>query len=188
MLSVPSGCIFGPDPFMDCMIWMSFITYFKSFFCGNALPARHRGAWHAGSHQLGIRRSPSAGCWPGAFSRRVSRSSSRDGRAAGQAQGLPPAQQVSYPYRTPIIRMVHVADHEQCTSALPANRCQHAERCQQGPTLQLRGLQEGESQACPSMTCRVSLFSVPATPGRTEGSFRGRRDSDQPESSASSLT
>ena len=188
MLSVPSGCILGPGPFMDFMIWMSFISHFKSFLCGTALLPCHRGAWHAGSHQLGIRRSPSAGCWPGAFSRRVSRSNSRDGRAAGQAQGLPPAQQVSYPYKTSVVRMVHVADHEQCASALPANRCKHAERFQQGPTLQLRGLQEGETQACPSMTRRVSSFCVPATPGRTEGSFRGRRDSDQPESSASSLT
>ena len=37
MLSVPSGRILGPDPFMGCMIWMSFISYFKSFLCGNAL-------------------------------------------------------------------------------------------------------------------------------------------------------
>ena len=110
MLSVPSGCMFGA-----CMIWMSLINHFKSFLCGNALLARHRGAWHAGSHQLGIRRSPSGACWPGAFSRRVSRSSSRDGRAAGLAQGSPPAQQVSHPYGTPIIRMVHVANYEQCT-------------------------------------------------------------------------
>jgi hypothetical protein len=110
----PVDACLGPETLMNCMMWMSFINYFKSFLCGNAPLARNGGAWHAGSHQLGIRRSPSRGCWPGAFSRRVSRSSSRDGRAAGQAQGSPPAQQVSHPHETPIIRMVYVADHEQC--------------------------------------------------------------------------
>ncbi|CAL5229193.1 g12473 [Coccomyxa viridis] len=52
--------------------------------------------------RVGLRRSPSGGCWSGAFSRRSgSRSGSQDGRAAGQRTGSPPAQQEAHPSGLP---------------------------------------------------------------------------------------